>query len=119
MSKSRDFQIRTTYDLSATMAVGQLESTAVDLQGVSLGGFLIPSGFTATSLTFKGSIDGTNFFSLKDLKTNSDLLGLCEAGKIFLTSAVDFAFVRYIKIVGNTAQVSSDKIIQLLTRSID
>jgi hypothetical protein len=118
MSKSKDFQIRTTSDLLITMAVGETVSTAVDLLGVSLGGFLFPASFTATSLTFQGSVDGLNYFPLKDLKTGANLAATCAASSIALTSPQDFAFIRFIKIVGNTVQLTADKEVKLLTRSL-
>jgi len=49
---------------------GGTEGTAVDIRGFALGGIIVPASMAGTTITFKASVDGTNFYPLKDDQNN-------------------------------------------------
>ena len=98
-----------------TIDVGEtVSSDAVDATGYIINGFIFPANFTATSVTFLGSIDGVNFKTMKDLRTGSALTGIVAAGDYSVTPPSDFSGTRFIKIEGNTSQLSSAATIQVI-----
>ena len=51
---------------TCTIPSAQAVSDAIDVRGYSVVGVLLPAAWTAASLTFQGSADGSNFGYLSD-----------------------------------------------------
>jgi len=96
----------------ATIAISTTKSNAINCLGKVLVGLIMPSAFTTLSLTFEGSINGTDFFPLRNSSGNlvtvtpvvSTLMGLASA---------DFQMFRYLKIVA-ASQAAEREIICIL-----
>lgn len=106
---------------TATIAINESLSGAVDLEGVMVVGIVMPAGWTAADLTFQFSADGTTYGNVYN-----------EAGAEFtIDAAVDrfiqvqpehFWGARYLKVRSGTAgsAVAQDaaRTITLVTRPI-
>ena len=88
---------------TATIANGQSLSGAIDLGATRL--FAIgmdPTAWTAAALTFKASLDGTNYFDLVD-STGAALSWAVAAQQIVLNAnAAQWLGIRYIKVQSGT-----------------
>ena len=58
---------RRGFTQTATIASSGTESSVINLVDAVLVHVYLPAAFTGTSLSFKGSYDGTNFFAIHDL----------------------------------------------------
>ena len=76
-------------------------SGAVDLGGRKLVGIIMPDAWTAASLTFQGSVDGTNFFNVYDGTTERALV---VAANYYSALAIgDWVGFRWVKLRSGTA----------------
>lgn len=119
MPTSSQTQQKLCYDIQPVIAVGQTTSNAVQVYGTTLLAFITPSNLTASNFTFlvSDSIDGT-FIPLKDMNTGIALQSQAGTSSQYATQPSDFASVGFIKFVGNTAQLTTDATITLVTRTI-
>ena len=104
---SRDYTVRTNFDLIVTIAVGQTVSSAVDLYG--------------TALTFQGSnlLDGT-YKPIALLSTGVNIAGVVTTNKYYtLGTTIDLSAVRFLKIVSGTTQATNPTTITLVTKPIN
>jgi hypothetical protein len=86
---------------TVTIANSASLSGAVDLKGRKLVAIIMPDAWTAASMTFQGSIDGTNFFNVYDGATER---ALTVAANYYSALAIgDWVGFRYIKIRSGTA----------------
>lgn len=87
---------------TATIANGQSLSGAVDMRGFHFLGILMPAGWTAASLSFQGSVDGTNFGSIF-YDTGLEYTYSVDAGLfIVITNSARFNPIHSIKIRSGT-----------------
>ena len=114
---SSQWQSVTTSDNSATIAVGQTTSNAVDLQGTSLTGLNIPANFSGTQLTFQVSNDGVNFGNYRNTSNALITITVTPGSAIGIVPS-DFASWRYIKFISGTTQATTNAIIGLATRPL-
>ena len=96
----------TVYDYPAavgtvTILSGASLSDAQDLQGCRLTGIRMPASWTAASLTFQVSEDGTNFVNLYNL--NGEVTYSTGASYGVSFNAEDFLSWRYIKVRSGTS----------------
>lgn len=86
---------------TAVIANGASLSGAVDLGGRKLVAIIMPGTWTAASLTFQGSVDGTNFFNVYDGATER---ALTVAANYYSALAIgDWVGFRWLKIRSGTA----------------
>jgi hypothetical protein len=76
-------------------------SGAVDLGGRKLVALILPDAWTAASLTFQGSVDGTNFFNVYDGPTERQLT--VAANYYSALNIADWVGFRWIKVRSGTA----------------
>jgi len=118
--ESGNSPLYTDIDNSAyTIAVGQSNTSILDLEGLVLLKISIPSNLTGDYLTFKVDSDLTRS-NLKQY-INSD--GTIVKVTVLLDSVMgitpqDFAEVRFLQIVSNTPQTGSDAIFNLTVRRV-
>lgn len=119
MPYSTQTQQKICYDLQPVIAVGETTSNAVQLSGTTLLAFRTDANLTGASFTFlaSDSLTGT-FVPLKDMKTGNTLTSFAGTSAQYATQPADFASVEYLKIVMNTAQLTTPTIITLVTRTI-
>jgi hypothetical protein len=86
---------------TVTIANGQSLSGAIDLQGYSLVGLLMPSAWTAAALTFAGSVDNSNFYDVADSGAEINI-GSAAANTYILLSPATFLGLRYLKVRSGT-----------------
>ena len=106
-----------TNNLTATIAVGQTVSGAVDLSATFLTALIIPANFDGSQITFEVSNDGTNFYAYRNT-SNTVIIATVTAGSAMGIVPSDFASWRYIKIVSVTTQTTTDTVIGLVTRPL-
>lgn len=100
------FQDTRCKNISATIANAATESSAIDLSGTTLGGFIIPATFQGTTLTFQVSIDGIAFHDLNDPLGNAVTISGIVAGKAVNWQMDDLTTWRYLKFIAGSAQTS-------------
>ena len=52
--------------LTVTIANAATTSDAIETGGMNLVGIIFPPAFTGATITFTGSVDGTNYLTMKD-----------------------------------------------------
>ena len=116
MAISTQFQSPIATDLSATILLGEIESSAISTSGTAMTGIIAPVNFTGTDIQFKGSIDGINYYFINDLATGSKLSGKLVAGEASVTTPTDFSMWNLIKIVADSQ--AEDVELKILGRKI-
>lgn len=107
------------YDLTTAITVGQTASGEINLQGLEVVGFFIPSNFTATSITLQTSnASGGTYVPVQDGYGTTYQLTVSAGKYIAVNNFNIVAGLRFIKLIAGTAQASSDAIITLATRSL-
>ena len=89
-----------------------LTTDAADMRRYRPAGLVIPAGFSASTVTFKVSTDGTNFYDLYD-STGSLVSVTVGAGRYVALSPATFLGTRYVKVVAGSA-VSADTSVTLV-----
>lgn len=85
---------------SATIANGASLSGAVDLTNFVFAGLMMPAAWTAASITFQGSIDGTTYGDLYNTSGTEYTIASANAvaSRFIAIDPRDFAGVRYVKV---------------------
>jgi hypothetical protein len=94
--------------ISTTIAGGATESAALELLGQIPTHLHIPSGFEGTTITFKASPDGTNYYVVYEWD-DSDASALpmtVAAGRTYQLPTALWG-LRYLKIVAGTEQTGA------------
>jgi len=105
--------------ISATVATGQTKSSVINLFGLELAGFLIPSNFdgTTVSLEMCDTEDGT-FVPVNDGAGSAFTLTTSASSYEPITNLPITAGLSFIKVVTGSAQAGSDTEIKLAARQI-
>ena len=83
------------------IANGTSDSNAVDVSERVAVGILMPSSWTAASLTFRASVDGVNFFPVYDA-AGVELVVTAAAGTYIVVAPDATRALRYLKIRSGT-----------------
>ena len=107
------------YDLTTTIAVGQTDSAAIDLSGLELVGFFIPSNLTGTTISIQAapSLSGT-YVAAQDGAGSTYSVTVAASKYVPITNYNIIAGLRFIKLTAGTTQASTDAIITLAIRSL-
>ena len=119
MTSERNYPNDKFYDLTTTILSGQTDSAVIDLQGLELAGFFLPSGFIGTTITVQAApaITGT-FVNTQDGYGADLTLTVAASRYIPFANLGLIAGLRFIKLIAGSAQTGGDKIITLAIRSI-
>lgn len=94
---------------TAVIANGGTKSTPISAGEFSGGTFQVPAEMTGTTLTWEGSLDGTNFETVKDSEdTALDALTFTE-GQIYHIPAACFQYA-YIRLGSNGTEAAERSI---------
>lgn len=118
MPESTNFSPNVCFDNTVTITSGQTQSGAVDLDGTTLCGLLLPSTFDGTTITFQTSdtLAGT-YVDIQD-GTGASASVTCAASKYIALDPLAFAGIRFLKLTAGTSQSTTDTIIILATRPL-
>lgn len=86
---------------TVAIANGASLSSAVDLGGRKLVAIIMPSTWTAASLTFQGSVDNSNYFNVYDGATERALI--VAASYYSAVNIGDWIGFRYLKVRSGTS----------------
>ena len=86
---------------SVTISSGSSLSSAVDLGGRKLVAIVMPSAWTAASLTFQASVDGVTYYDVYDGSTERTVA--VAASYYSMLAIGDYVGVRYLKVRSGTA----------------
>jgi hypothetical protein len=116
---TKDFQPVINFDLEVVIADAASTSSAVDLLGTSLLGFITDSALGGTAFTFTVSneLAGT-YVPLRRMSDGTDLTAVVAVSGQYATNPADFASVRFLKIVSGTAQSGAATTIKLVNRRL-
>lgn len=104
------------FDVDAvTIALNASTSSTHDLMTNGFVGFIIPSAFTGTAITFTGSADGTNFFALYN-SDNSAFSITVSTSRYYCLNPADFLGMRYVRLVSNGTEAAA-RTITVISRS--
>lgn len=108
---TKDFQPVINFDLEVVIADGQTTSSAVDLLGTSVLGFITDSGLDGTAFTFTAcdTEDGT-YLPLRRMVDGNAVAAVLGVSGYYATNPADFASVRFLKIVAATSQTGATTI---------
>lgn len=107
------------YDLTTTIAVGQTDSAAIDLSGLELVGFFIPSNFIATSISLQTAIAiGGTYVAVQDGSGATYSLTVAASKYVPVNNFNIVAGLRFLKITAGAAQTGTDAVITLALRSL-
>lgn len=87
---------------TATIANNASLSDAVTLGAYRATALLMPAGWTAASITFQVSVDGTNYYNLYDAAGNEKTITVSTSRAVYLPTD-DFLGFKYMKIRSGTA----------------
>jgi len=102
---------------TVTIANGATTSGIANLDGLAVMGFIIPAAFTGATMTFLGSDDGTNFYTLVNA-SGTTLSVTVVTSSYMLMSATDLIGIRYLKLVSASSE-GAQRSIGIITRSIE
>lgn len=119
MTSAQHYQSDKFYDLSATIANGQTVSDAIDLGGLELVGFFLPSTFDGTSLSLQASthIDGT-YVAVENGSGSAYSITTAASKYAPIADLAVIAGLRFIKLVAGASQSTSDTVITLAVRAV-
>lgn len=119
MTSEKNYSNDKFYDLTTTISVGQTDSAAIDLSGLELVGFFMPSNLTATSISLQAatSASGT-YVAVQDGSGATYSLTVAASKYIPIDNFNIVAGLRFIKLIAGTTQASTDAIITLAIRSL-
>ena len=99
---------------TATIALGESLSAAVDLTGLVLVGLQMPAAWTAAGITLQASADGTTYGDFKDYAGNEYTLVVTVNDHLHL-DFIELMGVRYVKVRSGT---SASAVNQLAARAV-
>lgn len=118
MATASQFQERLTSDLSITILNGQTVSqNALDTNGTSLVGYVLPAIFDGTSITFQVSETKNGAYSDLYNTDGTQISHTIAQGRAVAISPLDFAGWRFIKFVSNSAE-TADRTITIQSRPL-
>jgi len=88
--------------LSATIAISQSLSGALDLRDSPIVAITIPASWTAANLTFQGSMDNSTFVNVYNMY-GEEFSVEAAASRHIVLGTQEFAWARYVKIRSGTA----------------
>lgn len=117
-TSSGDFESRLRFDKSAviTIATSTTVSAASDLNGTSLVAILLPGTMTGVAISFQASVNGSDFFIVKD-GAGSTVSITTAADQYIPVPAGITSSIRYIKLVSGSAE-AANRTIQLITKGM-
>lgn len=121
MPNSTQFESKTCYDLTATIAVSGTTSNAVDLSGCRLVGLFLPSTFDGTTLTITASSTlGGTYVPVQVDHTSAAAYTITSTASQYVPLAnIDIlAGLQYIKLVAGSSQTSTSTVITLAVRQV-
>jgi hypothetical protein len=102
-------------------------NTTVDA-GAHLGekrvlGFIFPSNWTTSAVTFQGSVDDVTYYDLYYSAGENEApaavtIASFSATKMVMVDPVKFAGCVYLKLVAGTTQASTDKTVKIITQTL-
>lgn len=93
------------YELfTATIANGQTVSGAVDLGSKRLFAIVTPAALTSTAMTFQASHDGSTYNAVYDESGSQLSYTVSTSRYIVISSPARWIGVRYLKVVGGSAE---------------
>ena len=102
-----------------TIATSASLSSAVELGGGVLCGIIMPSGWTAASITMQASNDGVNYYNLYD-ETGGEITYTVDVSRYIKTSPSEVFAVPYIKLRSGTSASAvvqeAERVLQLIVR---
>jgi hypothetical protein len=88
--------------LDAVIANGASLSAAVEIGKTWVTGLILPAAWTAASLTFQGSVDGTNFYNLYDTD-GTEVTSQAAVDRFVRLDSADWSKFSHIKIRSGTS----------------
>jgi hypothetical protein len=86
-------------------------STALDVIGSTVFGFYFPPTFTGSNITFEVSVDGENFYTLKDGYSGNAIQITAVAGDYSRVLPADFVGFSILRLVCASAQADANDVI--------
>lgn len=114
----------TRTSFSATIANGASLSGAIDILSTTLLGIQMPAAWTAASLTFQGSADGSTYVDVYNDSNDEYTLPTSTSRLIMLDQTANrFAAMRYLKVrsgtTGSPVTQGADRVITLICGAVN
>lgn len=99
-----------------TIASGQTTSDAIDLGSMGLVGFLMPSAFTGTSITFTGAFSDSDTYTALYNADNNAFSITVAVDRYYMLNPADFIGTRFVKFVSGSSE-GAERTLKVITRS--
>ena len=101
------YHLSNCFDTSnLVIATGASLSASITCGGLRLSGIITPSSWTANTITFQASLDGTNFFNVYDAGGNEYTLNV-SASRYIILDIRAFYSIPFLKIRAGTSSSPS------------
>lgn len=100
--------------VNAVIANGQQVSSAIECQGLTLCGVIVPAAFTGTALTFEASVDGTNYFPVYNTTSGTALSYTVAQGHYCAIDPKDFYGINFLIIKSGSAEAAARTLVASL-----
>lgn len=118
MPNTSEFQPKTCFDKTASIASGQTTSGEIDLGGCALVGVFMPAAFTGTTLKIQTApASGGTFVTLQDGAGSDYSLTVAASKYVPVSNLAIVAGMRFIKFVSGSSE-AADRTITLATRPV-
>lgn len=99
-----------------TIASSAQASTGKSLGGATLSGVFLPATLTGTALTILGSIDGVNYYTVRD--SAGDTRGITHNGSgLYTLNPSDFAGIPFVKVQSDATEAAERSISYLAVKA--
>ncbi len=106
----RNYTDRLYFDPLTIKSGTDTTQVGIDLGNHTLNGVLVPDGMDGTSLAVLGSINGTDYFPLKNIDGNPVQIVIDSTATMYVLSPLDTSCVRYVKFKSDSTE-SADRVL--------
>jgi len=97
-----------------TVAESATASSTISCGGLSLVGLLLPATLSSTTISFKASIDNTNFYPVYNSDTGDEITYTVAEGQYMAIDPKYFQGIQYLQLVMGTEEAAARTIIASL-----
>lgn len=87
-----------------TISSGGTKTDEIKVYGCSLGAFELPASFDGTSISFEGSLDGTNYAPIYDSQGIAVTVPTVAVSRVYAVDPTVFHAFNFIKIVSGSTE---------------
>lgn len=95
---------------TVSIGAGASLSGGIDCLGQTLVGIILPAGWTTATLSFQGSVDGTNWYNIYAASGSEVVTGSFSASSYVALDPADFAGVPQLKVRSGSSSAATNQV---------